>query len=173
MEVDMLSKNVAVTAARSQEHIHKAVVKQNENAQKLTVHQGDNIQKPANRQNQNIQPKRASRNDNKTAVGANGEVYEVKDEESEIPKWQVSAEEEYESSGSREMLDKAIEEANKKIAGYKKRMEYSVHEATNDIMVKIINSETEEVVKELPPEKTLDAVAKMLELAGILVDEKG
>ncbi|MDR1688581.1 MAG: flagellar protein FlaG [Clostridiales bacterium] len=172
MEVDMLSKNVTVSAARSQEYAHKAVAKQSESAQKLTVHHGDDIKKPVARQNQNIQPKRAARND-ANAVGANGEVYDVRESEDEYPRWQISAEEEYESSGSRELLDKAIEEANKKIAGYKKRMEYSVHEATNDIMVKIINSETEEVVKELPPEKTLDAVAKMLELAGILVDEKG
>ena len=39
-------------------------------------------------------------------------------------------------------------------------------------MVKVINSETNEVIREIPPEKILDLVAKMWELAGILVDER-
>jgi flagellar protein FlaG len=30
----------------------------------------------------------------------------------------------------------------------------------------------DEVIREIPPEKILDMVAKMMELAGILVDEK-
>ena len=32
--------------------------------------------------------------------------------------------------------------------------------------------ETKEVIKEFPPEKTLDMIAKVWEMAGIMVDEK-
>lgn len=71
-----------------------------------------------------------------------------------------------------EVIDKALEDANKKLSPYNKEFKYSVHEATNKVVVKIIDSNTKEVVKEIPPEKTLDAVAKMWELAGILFDEK-
>ena len=39
-------------------------------------------------------------------------------------------------------------------------------------MVKVINEETGEIIREIPPEKILDMVAKMWELAGILVDRK-
>jgi len=77
-----------------------------------------------------------------------------------------------ESKSSKDVLDKAIEEANKKITGYNKEFKYSVHEVTRDIMIKVIDTETNEIVKEIPPKKTLDAIAKMWELAGILVDEK-
>lgn len=76
------------------------------------------------------------------------------------------------SKNQMEFLDKAIEEANKKVTGFERHFKYSIHEKTNEVMVKIIDTKTNEVVKELPPEKTLDAIAKMLELAGILVDEK-
>ena len=42
-----------------------------------------------------------------------------------------------------------------------------------DVMtVKMIDKETKEVLKEVPPEKTLDMIAKVWELAGLLVDEK-
>jgi flagellar protein FlaG len=39
-------------------------------------------------------------------------------------------------------------------------------------MIKIIDKDTKEVIKELPPEETLDMIAKVWELAGIFVDEK-
>ena len=39
-------------------------------------------------------------------------------------------------------------------------------------MIKIVNKDTKEIVKEFPPEKTLDMIAKVWEIAGILVDEK-
>ncbi|HOM43782.1 MAG TPA: flagellar protein FlaG, partial [Bacillota bacterium] len=49
---------------------------------------------------------------------------------------------------------------------------YSVHDVTKQIMVKVIDNKTQEVIKEFPPEKILDMVAKMWEVAGILVDER-
>lgn len=65
-----------------------------------------------------------------------------------------------------------IEKANKAIIGANKSFEYSIHEKTKQIMVKVINSETKEVIREIPPEKILDLVAKMWEVAGLLIDER-
>ena len=36
----------------------------------------------------------------------------------------------------------------------------------------VINEDTDEVIREIPPEKSLDMLQKMWEMAGILVDEK-
>lgn len=66
----------------------------------------------------------------------------------------------------------AIEQANKKFEGKESELSFSVHEKTKQIMVKIIDKETKEVIKEIPPEKILDMVAYMCEAAGIFVDEK-
>ena len=38
--------------------------------------------------------------------------------------------------------------------------------------IKLVDKETKEVVKEFPPEKTLDMIAKCMEIAGVLMDEK-
>jgi flagellar protein FlaG len=67
---------------------------------------------------------------------------------------------------------KSIESANEKIQIYNTRLQFSIHEKTKEIMVKIVNMENNEVIKEIPPEKILDMVAKLWELAGIIVDEK-
>lgn len=66
----------------------------------------------------------------------------------------------------------AIEHANKALKGADKRFEFSIHEGTKEIMVKVINDETDEIIREIPPEKILDMVAKIWELAGLMVDRK-
>lgn len=71
---------------------------------------------------------------------------------------------------SHEQIKKAVETLNKKMSH--SEAVFGIHEATNRVTIKIIDKETKEVIKELPPEKTLDMIAKVWELAGMLVDEK-
>ena len=49
---------------------------------------------------------------------------------------------------------------------------FGIHEKTNRIIIKLVDRDTQEVIKEIPPEKTLDLLAKRMELAGVLVDER-
>lgn len=69
-----------------------------------------------------------------------------------------------------EQLRKAIEQLNKKMNN--SEAVYGIHEATNRVTIKIVDKETKETIKEFPPEQTLDMIAKVWELAGIMVDEK-
>lgn len=69
-------------------------------------------------------------------------------------------------------LIQAIEKANKALQGVMATFEFSIHEETKQIMVKVKDKDTGELIREIPPEKTLDLVAKIWELAGILVDER-
>jgi len=73
---------------------------------------------------------------------------------------------------SDEQLVKAIERAIKAIQGPYTSLEFSVHEKTKQIMVKVLDKESGDVIREIPPEKNLDLVAKIWEMAGILVDER-
>jgi flagellar protein FlaG len=73
---------------------------------------------------------------------------------------------------SDEHLIKAIEKAVKTVQGPHTFLEFSVHEKTKRISVKVHDQATGEVIREIPPEKTLDFVAKLWEMAGILVDER-
>ena len=72
-----------------------------------------------------------------------------------------------------DMLSKSLDEINKKLSLVSNEMQYSYHKPTRTIAVKIFNTETKEVVREIPPQHALDAVARMWELAGIVLDEKG
>ena len=42
----------------------------------------------------------------------------------------------------------------------------------NRYAIKVLDSASKEVVKEIPSEKTLEMFARMLEIEGLLVDEK-
>lgn len=71
---------------------------------------------------------------------------------------------------SQDQLHRAVEELNKQMNN--SEVAFGFHEGTNRVTIKIIDKETKEVIKELPPEKTLDLIAKAWELAGIMVDER-
>ena len=69
-----------------------------------------------------------------------------------------------------EKVRKAVETLNKKMAN--SEAVFGFHEDTNRVTIKIVDKSTKEVIKELPPEKTLDMIAKVWEMAGILIDER-
>lgn len=73
---------------------------------------------------------------------------------------------------SDEQLIKAIEKAVKAVRGPYTTLEFNVHDKTKQIMVKVLDKETGTVIREIPPEKSLDFIAKIWEMAGILIDEK-
>ena len=81
----------------------------------------------------------------------------------------TSQNEEKEQAGN-EQLRQAVSQANKKLQN--SEMQFGIHEGTKRITLKIIDKETKEIIKEFPPEKNLDMIAKVWELAGLLVDEK-
>lgn len=71
-----------------------------------------------------------------------------------------------------EELIKSIESANEQFVMFDRRFEFSIHEKTKHIMVKVIDVTTDEIIREIPPEKILDLVAGIWEMSGILVDER-
>lgn len=76
------------------------------------------------------------------------------------------------SQSANEQLKKAVAEMNRKINNTNEEAVFGIHEKTNRITIKIVDKDTKEIIKEFPPEKTLDMIAKVWEMAGILVDEK-
>ena len=71
---------------------------------------------------------------------------------------------------SPEQIRKAVDNLNKKMAH--SEAVFGIHESTNRVTIKIVDKDTRELIKELPPEKTLDMISKVWEIAGLLVDEK-
>ena len=68
------------------------------------------------------------------------------------------------------MMRQAMKELSKKATNVE--AEFGIHEKTNRITIKMVDKKTKEVIKELPPEKMLDMLARMWEMSGLMVDEK-
>ena len=72
--------------------------------------------------------------------------------------------------GANTQIKQAVDEINKKVQN--SEAIFGIHDATNRVTIKIIDKDTKKVLKEYPPEKTLDMIAKVWEVAGLLVDQK-
>ncbi|MDE5965764.1 MAG: flagellar protein FlaG, partial [Lachnospiraceae bacterium] len=73
---------------------------------------------------------------------------------------------------SPEKVRSAVEDINKQIKQTHTYCQFAYHDDTNRITITVKDADTGDVIREIPPEKTLDMIAKAWELAGLMVDEK-
>ena len=71
---------------------------------------------------------------------------------------------------TKKTIDAMMSEANQKLS--RTRCEYSYDEPTRRVSIKVYDKDTDKLIREVPPEKSLEALQKIWELAGIIVDEK-
>ena len=72
------------------------------------------------------------------------------------------------SAVTEEKLKKAVDSFNEFLEINNNALKFVYHEGLGEI----VDKETEEVIKELPPKKLLDAFYEMQKLVGMIVDEK-
>ena len=51
-------------------------------------------------------------------------------------------------------------------------LHFSVHETTGRTIIRVVDKETEELIREVPPEEFLNLAARLDEMIGILFDKK-
>lgn len=76
------------------------------------------------------------------------------------------------SNQKQEDLKKMMKEELSKFEMHFTVLECSFHEKTNDLMIKVLDKETGELIREIPSEKIVDMIAFMCEKAGLIVDKK-
>jgi flagellar protein FlaG len=65
----------------------------------------------------------------------------------------------------------SVKDVNEIVDKVKEGLSFQIHEDTEQMMVKVVDLNTDEVIKELPPEEMLDLQARIHEMVGILIDE--
>jgi flagellar protein FlaG len=71
-----------------------------------------------------------------------------------------------------ERLNEDMEKIIKSLKGHDITVERSIHKGTNNIMYKLMDKESGEIILELPREQLLDMATRYIELSGIVIDEK-
>lgn len=54
----------------------------------------------------------------------------------------------------------------------KRALTFNIHKELDRVYVQVIDQETDEIVREVPPEKILDLIASMMKSAGLIVDRQ-
>lgn len=72
----------------------------------------------------------------------------------------------------REHLKALLDKLNIVMNALDIQAKFSVHEATKQVMVRVVNVESGKLIREIPPQKILDMAAQMMELVGLVLDER-
>ncbi|SFL23056.1 flagellar protein FlaG [Halanaerobium salsuginis] len=119
----------------------------------------DSVESLSNRQihnnNSNNQSTRVNRNDN-----SNRKPESLREKE------------EYSEQELEDEVRESVKDINEIVDKVKEGLSFQIHEDTEKMMVKVVDLNTDEVIKELPPEEMLDLQARIHEMVGILIDEK-
>ena len=73
---------------------------------------------------------------------------------------------------SESMLKSALSSLEERVNVFFHHLEYSLHEDSGQYLVKVVDNKTDEVIREIPPEKILDIYSSLLEMVGLFVDER-
>jgi flagellar protein FlaG len=79
---------------------------------------------------------------------------------------------EKQSVNSENQIRSAINKANNQLKFKRTKCEFTFYDDINRVAIKVIDRDTEEIIREIPPEETLELVQKLWEFAGLLYDKK-
>lgn len=69
-------------------------------------------------------------------------------------------------------VGEVVEGLNRSIGAFNSRVSFDINEATDRPVIQVIDNETGEMVRQVPPEDMLKALERMAEMVGLLVDER-
>lgn len=73
---------------------------------------------------------------------------------------------------SKKEAQAAVDGLNKLMTASNAQLKFEYHEKLREYYVTLVDGDTKEVVREIPPKKLLDMVAAMWQQIGIIVDKK-
>lgn len=108
----------------------------------------------------------------KSTLGAeNSKIIDKNTVMDESTKTVTKSKENIKNEANDDNIKEAVNKINEQLKNLKTRCEYTYHEEVNRVSIKIIEDGTEKVIKEIPPESTIDMVKELWKQAGILIDE--
>lgn len=89
----------------------------------------------------------------------------------ELKTQQAQVNKQFEGNVTREDAESIADIMNKVSELYNRQLRFDVYEDTNKLYVQIIDENTQEVIKQIPPEEMLELSAKIQEMVGIMLDK--
>ena len=73
---------------------------------------------------------------------------------------------------SAEEIKKDLSEINARLENMNRSIRFSVDDSSHDIVVKVVDKESGEVIRELPPESVIRLRERMAEVSGLILEDE-
>ena len=88
------------------------------------------------------------------------------------PRREVEAKAEETSQKATEVSQDLLDALEREIGSmHQVGLRFSKHDETGRTLIRVINKDTKELIREIPPEKVLDLAARLSDMIGIIFDE--
>jgi flagellar protein FlaG len=125
----------------------------------------NNVQKIQNYDNLN-------QNSNKINIQKPDEIAKNEDKKTLIQKIE-DRDEKIDKKELKKELQKIIEELNKALNPLNTSLKFQFNDKIDFLTVKVVDTKTNETIREFPPKEALKLMEKMREIVGMLFDKKG
>ena len=68
-------------------------------------------------------------------------------------------------------LAEAVEQTNKTMETYNTELRFSIHKESGELMVKVIDTRDDSVIRQIPPESVLDFSSRVKKMLGVILDK--
>lgn len=85
---------------------------------------------------------------------------------------QIETKEEESIASSKELIEEAIKPLNDFFEIENRSIKFVLHDGLDEYYVQVVNTESKQVIREIPNKKILDAFYSMQKFLGMIVDEK-
>lgn len=73
---------------------------------------------------------------------------------------------------TKEEVEEGMEKLNEAIQAFHEELKFELHDESERMMTKIVNTKKHEVIKEIPPKELLDMLGRIKDMVGLVLDEK-
>ncbi|GAB6138172.1 flagellar protein FlaG [Halanaerobaculum tunisiense] len=73
---------------------------------------------------------------------------------------------------TKEQVKEGLEKLNETVQTFHEDLQFELHEDSNRMMTKLVKTDNNEVLKEIPPEEMLDMIGRIKNMVGLILDEK-
>ena len=115
----------------------------------------------------------AQKTQNLDTITNQNNIKQIKTEKTDLTAQQQDIIEKQDKNKLKKELQKITEELNKALNPLNTTLKFQFNDKIEELMVKVIDTKDNKVIREYPPKEALELMEKMREIVGLLFDKKG
>ena len=76
------------------------------------------------------------------------------------------------ASMSKKNVSQAVESMQEIVKVFNTRLSFKVDDATGKVVIKVVDNETGDVIRQIPPQEILETISKIRDVVGLLFDKE-